>query len=63
MRIQTDNQMRCVENKDLLYDLEIDPEEKFQIHDESIVKNIKQKMKDLMLETEAPKELYYRFKL
>lgn len=63
MRIQTDNQMRCVENKDLLFDLEIDPEEKFQIHDESIVKNIKQKMKDLMLETEAPKELYYRFKL
>ena len=63
MKIQTNNQMRCIENRDLLFDLKIDPEEKIEINVKDIIKNIKQKLKELMLETEAPEELYQRFEL
>ena len=63
MKIQTDSKIRCIEEKDLFFDLEQDPKQLQPLHDEAVESRMIKAMKQLMEENEAPAEQYVRLGL
>lgn len=61
MKIETDSSFRCIEHKELLFDLQNDPAQKTNIVESEIRNEMERQMYDLMLETDCPKELFQRF--
>lgn len=63
MRIETERCARCVDDKDYLFDLSIDPEEIINLDSPKLIQQIEKHLYKLMVENEAPKEVLIRFGL
>lgn len=61
MQIETDTAIRCVQNRDYLFDLADDQEEEHPIISEELTAKMEKEMYRLMVQTDAPEELYLRF--
>lgn len=61
MQMETDRAIRCVQNRDYLFDLADDPVEEHPIISEELTAKMEKEMYRLMIQTDAPEELYLRF--
>ncbi len=61
MKIQTDSKIRCIEEKDLFFDLEQDPFQEKPMAPGPVARLMCEEIRKIMAEADAPKELYKRF--
>ena len=61
MKIQTDTKIRCIEEKDLFFDLEQDPFQEKPMAPGPVARLMCEEIRKIMAEADAPKELYKRF--
>lgn len=63
MQVPADSAVRCITDKDYLFDLKYDPKEESPVISKDITIKMEKYMKQLMKEADAPEELFKRFGL